>query len=489
MISVEQYAVTKQSIQNKHIKIELLNNNLTPYYGVELSGNCIDGNVNVDATADIRRTCNILFAVDNATFDIGASHYIWLNRYIRLYVGIDSLTTGETVWFNQGVYIIDAPSVDYDPTNYTLRFTGLDLMANLTGMRNGYIEGVPTIIPSGSNVREVMISILKMGGITQYNISECLTSNGAVQDVPNDITIEQGGTIYDILVALRDIMPNYEIFFDVDGTFIYQPIPTGVNEPIIASDDLFKSMLLSESITTDFQSVKNVIEVYGRTITTEYFANNVVVTPNYNNSWTKIDLTVPSYVFDYDNTYSYIGFDLEEDINQPIIISINEEDEYILMWQDRDYVVGHSGNVSVLSADSYMINFGHLGVGIWELSQYGQIYAEVKDTNPNSPFYIGSEVGEIRKPLYGGEYDNITTNALAYQRAQWELYKATRLQDTIAMTLVPVYYFEVNQLISHAIKDTNVQNLYIIKNYSIDLKANGSMSLNAIRYYPEYPKI
>lgn len=491
MISLEQYNVTKQSIQNKHIKIQLLNANLTPFYGAELSGSCTDGNVNVDSTADLRRTCSLVFTVDDKSFDIGEFKYIWLGRYISLSVGIESLSTGEIVWFPQGIYIIDAPSIDYSADSYTLRFSGLDMMSNLTGMRNGYLEGIPTIIPQGSSVRDAMIAILKLGGITKVNISDCKTLSGKIQTVPNDITIDQGGTIYDVLVQLRDILPYYEFFFDIDGTFVFQQIPTGEDEQIIANDDLFKQVLLSESIDTDFQAVKNVIEVYGQTITPSYYATNVIVTPNIATNWCRIDLTVPEYNFNTSDTYTYIGFELPSNIAQKVKLRINgiSGSNLSLRWQDRE--THSTDTISSLSKGVYMINYNkdESNTSIWELSEYGQVSAIVKDTNPKSPFYIGKEAGEIRQPLFGGEYDNITTNPLARERAKWELYKRTRLQDNVSLNIVPVYYFEANQLISHAVKGTTKEELYLIKSYSIDLKTEGTMNISAIRYYAEYPNI
>lgn len=490
-ITVEQYNVSKQRIQNKHIKIQLLNRNLTPFYGAELSGKCIDGNVNVDSTADIRRTCSITFVVNDASFDIGESKYIWLNRYIELSVGIENLATDEIVWFPQGIFLIDAPYVDYSADSYTLRFTGLDMMATLTGTRNGYLEGIPTVIPQGTNVRSAIISILKLGGITNYRVEQCKLLDGTVQKVPNDITIDQGGTIYDMLVQLRDILPYYEIFFDENGTFVYQQIPTGEDEQIIATDDILKKMLISESIDTDFQSVKNVIEVYGRTISPAYYATNVAIeNTTYEGHATKrIALTVPSYVYD-SSLLDYIGFELPSAVSgNPILLNVNGEHQRTLWWQDRQYNNSHSNRITSLAKDIYMVNIHESG-SPWELSNYGQIYGVVKDTNPKSPFYINKpEIGEIRQPLFGGEYDNITTNPLAYERAKWELYKRTRLQDNIVMTLVPIYYLSANTLITHAIKDTTEQLPYLIKSYSIDLKAEGTMSINAIRYYAEYPNI
>ena len=82
--------------------------------------------------------------------------------------------------------------------------------------------------------------------------------------MPNDLEFNQGSTVYNVLSGLRDIYPNYEMYFDTDGVFYYKPIPTGYNEPISADDSLFNHIVISEDLTTDFQNVKNSIEVYGR---------------------------------------------------------------------------------------------------------------------------------------------------------------------------------------------------------------------------------
>ena len=52
--------------------------------------------------------------------------------------------------------------------------------------------------------------------------------------------------------------------------------------------------------------------------------------------------------------------------------------------------------------------------------------AEIKDENPDSPFYVNGTVGEVRITLSGGDYDNISTSEDAMERAKWELYTRCR---------------------------------------------------------------
>ena len=194
-----------------------------------------------------------------------------------------SLITGEIEYTNCGIYIIDAPSYNFDPATNTLTLSLLDLMAKLTGIRNGYMPGVPVVLSAGENIRQTIIDTLALGGFTKYIVEEA-PSPGTI---PNDLEFSQGATVYDLLAGLRDIYPNYEIFFDVNGVFYYKPIPTGVDDPVYIDDTVWKAIVTSEQIDVDFQNVKNVIEVYGRTHDPAHFSTETTVAD------TTISLTIP----------------------------------------------------------------------------------------------------------------------------------------------------------------------------------------------------
>jgi hypothetical protein len=130
-------------------------------------------------------------------------------------------------------------------------------MSRLTGIRGGIIEGVQHIIPAGSNVRSAIIALLKEGRISKYVVEECTI------DVPNDITVDGGSSIYDLLNELVQLLPNYQIYFDVDGVFHYELIPNGVDEPIMVDDSIWKDAIVNYDVSYDFENVKNAIEVIG----------------------------------------------------------------------------------------------------------------------------------------------------------------------------------------------------------------------------------
>lgn len=579
-ISQNDYTILKQQTINKYIRLDILDYNFNIVD--EVSGDLINLSVSVNADSDLRRSCQVELVVKGNGYKVQSGGKIWLDKYIRPWIGYESIHTGEIQWYNQGVFLINAPTYNYDATTKSLSFEGLDLMSKLTGVRNGQLEGLETIIHQGANVRDVIIStISQLGGFKKYIVNNCQYQNGEIQNVPNDIEINQGGTVYDILKQLRDILPSYEIFFNTDGAFIYQTIPTGKNESILIDDDLLSQITIGEDVAVDFENVKNVVEVWGQTHDIDNFATDVNVSGN------GIELTIPSITslsagdiisFDnpteinsdliictvknvlvsggsgftvsswqapfveqqipvdvgessgciYDgqfwhsttaaNTYSardlnvktykanrfWFNFDtntnvefdinvapngftnvrislVDRDLNQNNIafreftssdklsLTLPKGSHFIdiavsrptnlYAWAEVDVAVPSAvAETSCAIMKQPLVSLTHLSVGThvlawngvnWIFLGHQQAQAVAKDENPESPFYIYGSVGEIRLVLYGGEYDNIYSDDLAQQRANYELWKRTRLEDTITLTCIPIPWLDVNQLVEY----------------------------------------
>ena len=277
-IGAEDYNVLKQQYIKKYIRLELLDFQ----YNIvdELSGNMTKCSINVDSNSDLRRSCDLGFVVTTSTFDIKAGSKLWLDKFVRSYVGYENMRTGEIQWYNQGIYLVNNPQWSYNASTNEISMQALDLMSKLTGLRNGNLEGIPTKIAKDKNVREAIIKTIELGGFTKYICEECKTKDGTIVPVPYDIEIDVGGTIYDILTGLRDIMPNYQIYFDINGVFHYEPIPLAYDDPVLIDDDLFNNVLISENINTDFESVKNYVEVLGHTWDVDYYSPSESTTVN-----------------------------------------------------------------------------------------------------------------------------------------------------------------------------------------------------------------
>lgn len=460
--------VVKQRIQQKYAKIELLNSDFQVVDSLE--GVTLNGSTTIDANSDMRRNATVKFVITNNDFEVESGGKIWLDKYICLYLGTFSLQENQIIYTKIGTFVLDAPTYEYDVTNNAVQVNLLDLMCKLSGMRNGYLPGVPVMIPAGTNIRSAMISMLALGGFTKYICEE------APGPLPTDLSFNQGVTIYNILSALRDIYPNYEIYFDVDGVFHYNKIPTGENEPIQIDDALWEDIVISENITVDFQNVKNYIEVYGRTHDPEYFADTVTISGN--------DITLTGEGIDGYVDGVITGFVLQNNnnISSPRL-KINTGNYYNVLLSDMTPAFIPSGD-SVYYCVQYVENNGS---PYWRWLGHLQAFAEAKDENPESPFYINGSVGIIRLPLYGGDYDNCVTDELALTRAKYELYLHSQMQNSLSLSCVSVPWLDVNTLVEYTSQRTGETAQYIIKNISYGFDVDDHMEITMIKFFPAYP--
>lgn len=374
------YDLSQLKVRNQRIKVDLLNFNFQTINSLE--GKVTDGSISIDATSDIRRTCNITLVVEKSENMIAPGGQVWLDKFIKVYVGTDNPRNGnETVWNNMGLFLINNPESVYNATTNTITFEGLDLMAKLTGRRNGQLPAVTTVVPAESKVADVVKqTITQLGGFDKYIIQD------AGYEIPYDIKKDMGSTIYDLLVEIRDLYSDWEMFFDVDGVFHWQQIPNGINEPVVLDfNQLKQKVIISETIDVDFENVKNHIIVYGR-----------------------------------------------------------------------------------------LLDNGE------------QVMATSIDTISLSPYNVDS-IGQIN---YIVDDERIYNNDLAQQRADYELFLHARMNDSITLEIVPLYWLnDVNVKIAHTNKNVGIEGEYLIKTLEIPLGVGNNMTITAIKVYPKEPEI
>ena len=261
-INQREYNVAKQNGRIIHIKINILNFDFQTVD--EISGVVLDGSsYNIDATSDIRRTCNISLIPTDRSFNVEYGAKIWMDKYIQVLIGIeDNSHNNEIVYSNLGLYLINNPDQVYDAINNTLTINGVDLMAKITGLRNGYLEGITYQISANTGIKQAMTALMRDEcGFSLYSIDQPTPTILT----PYDMSFGLGSTAYNILTQLRDVNANYQTYFDVDGIFWFNQIPMGSNEQIMVDDDIWKKVLISYKKSYDFESVKNYIEVFGKT--------------------------------------------------------------------------------------------------------------------------------------------------------------------------------------------------------------------------------
>ena len=94
-------------------------------------------------------------------------------------------------------------------------------------------------------------------------------------------------------------------------------------------------------------------------------------------------------------------------------------------------------------------------------------------------------IGEILDVKTGNEFENITSDDLAADRAKWENWKNCRLTDNISITTKFLPWLYVNKKVSYRSYASGELHQYIITSISHDL-TNLTSSITMYRFYPLY---
>lgn len=318
-ITSEDIYLIRQTSVECFIRINVLNDDGTVLDS--LDGIIAGGSVNIDANSDIRRTASFtIVPTYKQEIKVNEASYIWLNRTIKIEVGIKNLRTNEIKWYSQGHYIYTDTSGNFDVNTNTLQVNCADFMALLDGSRNGTLGQIQIVIPAykeDSNTGAVLehnfirdaiiytvgqlgrISAIQVEDVGEYKGLEAKNPNGYIEYrnanptwncVPYDLEFSSGDTVLSILTTLRDLYPNYETFFDINNIFVCQMKPSGYDDDIVLSNDYIQQLLISEnteSTSNSFSEVKNISEVWGEVIEADYYtesgvtySNNVYIVPN-----------------------------------------------------------------------------------------------------------------------------------------------------------------------------------------------------------------
>lgn len=252
----DRYPVLMQPVRQIFIRLKILSPDLRPIE--EVTGYAISGSYSLSADSAQRRTLTLEAKLDPHTLPSPSSPF-WINRRIQLYVGLLDMTTDEIVWFNEGVYVIQTPSVDISLDGSTLSVSAIDLM----GLQDGTLSGqllantiidVSTSVPISTAIKTTMSSL---GGETRFIIDP------TEKMVPCTIEHDAGGTVWDIVEELTNLYMNWQSYYDVNGYFCFRKKPTLVSD-MVAWDFSRDNLILSISKTINYDNVRNYVKVIGK---------------------------------------------------------------------------------------------------------------------------------------------------------------------------------------------------------------------------------
>lgn len=446
-------------------KVELLNHNFKILDS--LQGNLISDSFTINAESDIRRIYNLELHITNSSFFIGSEKKFWIDRYIRPYVGIKYLRTNEILWYCMGTFVINDNDITYDKTTKTLSLTCSDLMCTLNGDRGGEMSGLSNVIPEGTYIRNAIIGLLDDAGIKRYKVEDI------GRTIPYDLEYSVGSTYYQALKDIVDLYAGYEMFFDIDGTFVVQAIPTTKNEPSMLDETIINPLVISERIKDTFNRVRNKTEIWGAVIDADYYTQNVTTDDSitYNASFDGVS--------ELDNFGKY-SLRIPTANMYGAVININGLGNLLIMNDD-----GFPIDAERLEPNTdYVFKYRKATNDLLLLGQY-QAYGEYTCTDIDCPYSTTNLGYEIKQVM---QFEELESDSLCKQRAKYETWLATRMQDQLELNMVSIPFLDVNWKISYVTDTTHEKGDYIVKSIS-GSTSSGLMDVTLIRYSELYPDI
>ena len=456
--------IVNQSVKELFAIVELLNSDMKVVDSIE--GKLISDSFSIDANSAVRRTYSMELVVDNDTMLIGDGKRIWMDKYIRPYIGIKEVRTDEMVKYLKGTFTMLDSNYSYDATTSTLSLSCSDLMSELNGERNGALKS-SIKYEEDANVRELIVALLAETNVKKYILSDL---DGLL--IPYEMEFESTQTYYDVLNEIISLFSDFEMFFDINGTFIIQKIPHQDAENAVLTYDFITPLVISESMNISFQNVYNRVVVWGQQLEPDFSTS----TCTYNTSTKTYNATIP--------TVTTVG---NFDLYAMLIPQTNGADSKLTIAGTTAYIVDDKGKhipASTLAATYNVFKYRKVNNDFYWLGEH-QVYAEVSETNTLSPFHK-SKIGEIKKVFSGDEYSKIYSNSLAQDRANYELYHACRLQENTNINMIDIPWLDVNWLIEYQSYTTKDIKRYVTKQIT-GSTTGGTIDVSMVAFYDSDP--
>lgn len=552
MITSEDFRLANQSIVDVQIELTVKNDDGTVVdrlYGV-LNG----GSIKIDSGSSVRRTASFSLTPTKQITNISEQSLVWLNKNVTVRLGILDQRTQQRVWYNQGVYLYQSANSSFDVSNNTMSIELSDWVLKLDGTVNGQVGGAITVVYQAykedpttgeplqfTSIKKAVEDTLKSAGITPENyevqdIGEYYAMPQYNDDwehyrdkyplwnmIPYDQEFSTGCSVWEILTTLVELYPNYDAAFDANGKFIVKMIPSEYTDAYDFLYDDYYDMVISEEISTELTGIKNICEVWGESMDTDWYKDGVVHTTEDNY---KVELE--GYPTDGYVTGTRIAVKFNEPSVSGQMMQINNLPSLSIYNQITQYDIGdneldtshiHVFYITRMKTENnnYVQAFLYLGVsqahGIDVLTdgtvipngyqdpttlEYFDLYSKeyyehvlncdnVSLTiNPDSPFTV-QKLGNRIDVKADGEFNNITSNELALERAQYENWKNSRLTDNVTITTKLMPFVEPYMKIDYKKQGYKERNDYIVQSVSHDLD-NGTTTITMYTFYPLYKR-
>lgn len=506
------------------------------------------GSVSINGESDVRRTANFTIQPTlKEKIKLTENSLLWLNKDIQVSIGLYNPRTKKYKYYPLGYYVYTDTSGTYNATNDNLTINCADFMKKLDGTKNGQLGSLIISYPAYKEnqetgevieyniIRNAVIETLeKLARITNHRIDDIgeykampdynenwqqyRIENITWNTIPFDQEFSAGCSVLSILTTFRDLYPNYEMFFDVESNaFVCQLKPMCYEDDIVLDNSFLQRVLISENTSVDMTTVRNICEVWGQVIEADFYNENCLYSNNtyssaiagydegyYNGDVIALKIPAPNQANAKLNINNFGNIGIYNEANEEPIKANELKANNVYAFKikknrvdGRDiikaYILGqwqvHAINVLTNGKNSgqFVTSSDGQKYELYSKEYFQKFYnCERVDMTivANSPFVV-EKLGEIPDIKVSGEFDNITSDDLAADRAKWENWKNCRLTDNITITTALLPFLDVNKKVSYKRSDSEIEHQYIITSISHDFSGY-TTTITMYRFYPLY---
>lgn len=494
----------------------------------ELVGIANFGSYNVDSESDIRRKISFTLLLDDLYYNEHIEQKIieWIGYDFELHIGIENGYDGRFTWYRCGTYAISQTNTTYDATTNSISADLSDWFIKINGERNGQIGGAPIIEIQNTDsngkkvtIQQAAIGVLEMAGLTDYIVQDIGEFYGMEQynpdymqyrsnqpdwnQLPYDLTYNCGIYISNMLIDLRDMYPNCEMYFDIYNNFCFNMIPSCNADPIVLDNAFIQDVIVSansESVSYNTNSIKNVTEIFGKVYDVDRFSESCSYSSNI-------------YTVSLEEYSSYkIGEIIAFTPN-----AANAASTKIRINSLSPIPVYHEFTTTFVPANTIMpdevqcIKIGYInnGYAAYYLGQYQPHAICVMTSNLKDPVYTmdyfkakyncknvtlrldtDSEFsvqkkGLLFETLSGDNFDNILSNSVAISNSIYYNQRSSIMNDTVTICTKMIPWLDVNVKVSYKKQQESEEHQYIIKSVSHSLEDMTS-TITMYKFSPLY---
>lgn len=193
-----------------------------------------------------------LYAI--CTFFSNAGVYKITSTYVEAFTTISSIGGRDISWW--GNITANSTLLTFDETTQaaaSYSFTYTTALAKT---------------PTEESIRKILDNLTY---ISKYAIAPIPDD---YKNVPYDIKVGASATVWDLLNNFQQILSTWQFYFDLDGVFRIEPVPSGEQDLVYPLNEIF---YISDRNDYDFNNVKNQVVVYGKQNTAFAFTDNVSI--------------------------------------------------------------------------------------------------------------------------------------------------------------------------------------------------------------------